>query len=157
MNTRKLTVSFVIIAIMLSLTLPTPAYAKNERIDFTGSETRCDFPEIDREWVSGLNYHLRIDTQTCYEVGDIPQFTGTLYAYDGVINVSGGGSMITINGKFRMETEEGGVWVGSFERPANTNILRGVGHGEGIYEGQHIHIYNDQLNNKISGYITIGK
>jgi len=154
MITRKLTISFVIIAIMLSLTLPTPAYAENERIYFTGYESGCDSAVIDRDWASGPNYHLRIDTQTCYEVGDIPQFTGTLYAYDGVINVSGGGSMITINGKFRMETEEGGVWVGSFERPANTNILRGVGHGEGMYEGQHIYINNDQLSGIISGYTT---
>ena len=156
MNTRKLTISFAIIAILLTLTLPTPTYAKNERIYFTGSETGCDAEVIDREWASGPNYHFRIDTQTCYEVGDTPQFIGTLYAYDGVINISGGGSIITINGKFRMETDEGGVWVGNFELPANSNTIKGVGHGEGMYAGQQIHVFTNNETGEFWGYIING-
>jgi len=154
MNTRRLTISFVVIAILLTLSIPTPVRADNNRISFTGYETGCDGWVVERGWEAGNTLHLRIDSQTCYEVGDIPQYIGTLYAYDGVVNI--GGKFVTVNGKFSMETDEGGVWVGNFELPANSNTIKGVGHGEGMYAGQQIHVFTNNETGEFWGYIING-
>jgi len=151
MNTRRLIISLAVIAILLTLSIPTPVRADNNRTYFTGSETGCDKWEVEREWMAGPTLHLRIDTQTCDEEADIPQYTGTIYASDGVINM--GGMFITVNGKFRMETVEGGVWVGNFKLSANSNTITGVGHGEGMYAGQQIHVFTNNETGEFWGYI----
>jgi hypothetical protein len=154
MNTRRLIISFAVIAVLLTLSIPTTVRADNNRIYFTGIETGCEDWVVEREWMAGPTYHLRIDTQTCYEEANIPQFTGTLYPHDGVINF--GGMFGTINGKFRMETEEGGVWVGNFELSANSNTISGVGHGEGIYAGQQMRVFTNAETGEFWGYIING-
>ena len=152
MKTKVLT-SLAVMSILLTLAMPVPASAANMRIDFTGTETGCDPLISSREWPSGPNYHIHVESQTCFEAATIAQFTGTNYPYDGVINLVGRGSVLTITGKFRMETDEGGIWVGNFTWPANTNILIGIGHGQGIYKGLNVHLFVDETTGMFSGYI----
>ena len=154
MKTRVF-MSLAAIAILLTLAMPIPARA-DARTYFTGSETGCGALGVSREWPSGPNYHLRVDSQTCSEVGSIVEATGTIYLSDGVINLVGGGALATMTGKFRFETDEGGIWVGSFTWPANTMILKGVGRGQGLYEGLTIHMVLDQTTSNFWGYIESG-
>ncbi len=155
MKTKGL-MSLAVMSILLTLAMPVPAHAANMRIYFTGTETGCDPLIPGREWSSGPNYHIHVESQTCYEAATIAQFTGANYPHDGVINLVGGGSVLTITGKFRMETNEGGIWVGSFTWPANTNILTGIGHGQGIYKGLNMHVFVDETTGMFSGYIDTG-
>src|SRR5512135_947574 len=110
----KVRVSLAVMSILLILAMPISARAEEARIYFTGIETGCAPLLPSRIWASGPNYHVRVQSQTCYEQGSIPRATGTNYASDGVINEVGRESLLTVTGKFRLETNEGGIWVGSF-------------------------------------------
>ncbi len=149
----RMLVIVAMLAMLLASALPLAAHAENSRIYFTGVETSCDPLLPSRIWASGPNYHVRVQSQTCHEQGSIPQATGTNYASEGVINEVGRESILTVTGKFRLETNEGGIWVGSFTWPANTNLLKAVGQGQGIYEGLNIHMFLDQSTGTFWGYI----
>lgn len=145
------------ITMLLSLAIPAPARAENTRIDFTGIETGCTDPVWTKEWGSGPNFHISGVSSTCYDVANKNYFTGTNYISDGMGHFVAGGAIMIITGKFRMETEEGGVWVGTFITPANTTILTAVGQGEGIYWGLQIHMFQDQNTGEFWGYVNTGE
>ena len=145
--------SLAIIAILATLLMAAPARADNTRIYFTGYEPGCDEWVVSRVLEPGPNLQLKIYSQTCHDVAIIPQFTGTNYAHDGILNVVGGGQFVIVHGKFRFESDEGGIWVGLFNLPANSTTLTAVGHGEGIYAGQDIHVFMDNLTSQFWGYI----
>ena len=56
-------------------------------------------------------------------------------------------------GKLRMESDEGGVWKGSWVLPANSTTIQVIAHGEGIYEGLKLHWFLS-LDGPFWGYIT---
>ena len=149
----KLFMSLATIAILATLLMAAPARAENTRIYFTGNEPGCDEWVVSRVVESGPNLHLRIYSQTCHDEASIPQFTGTNYAYNGILNFVGGGELVTITGKFHFVSVEGGIWDGNFTFHANANTLIGVGHGEGLYEGQDIHITTNISTGNFWGYI----
>ena len=101
--------------------------------DKNGAFTGMNFQFIQSEFKS---MEVRGWTQTCHEAADILQMTGTTYLYDGLASV---GNNYIVNIKFRMDTDEGGVWAGNCVLAANTLIIKCVGHGEGIYEGLELH------------------
>jgi hypothetical protein len=147
---RILIVLMLIVGVLMLVTI---ASAKTARIDFTGSEW-CD-PDtftLIREWMAGPNYQAKGLTEICYDTADIPQMTGTDYLYDGRISFVGNSDNFILSGKLRMETDEGGVWMGSWTLPANSNTIKVVGHGEGIYEGLQLHWFLD-LDGPFYGYI----
>lgn len=149
----KLFTVLVILALLIPLTVPAPVHAASTRIYFTGSEP-CDDGSFDyaRFWISGPNIHVNGVTSTCYPIASIPQFTGTDYLSDGRI-VWNSIELSPISGKFRMESIEGGVWTGSWILPANSNTIQITGHGEGIYAGKQIFIYEDDPTGNFWGYI----
>jgi len=131
---------FIIVLVAAILATTGAASAKTMRIDFTGSEW-CD-PDtflFARVWESGPNLHIDGITQTCYDTASIPQLTGTNNLFDARINLVGGGPNFNLSGKLRMESAEGGVWVGSWVWPANAATIQVIAHGEGLYEGQQLH------------------
>ena len=146
----------ILIVILLAATILLPAAqasARTTRIEFTGSEW-CD-PDtltVAREWMAGPNYQARGLTQVCYDTADIPQMTGTDYLSDGNVKFIGSGGNLILSGKLRMETGEGGVWVGSWTLPANSTTIQVIGHGEGKYEGMKLHWFLS-LDGPFYGYI----
>jgi hypothetical protein len=138
MNTK---LRFLIIILLVgTILLPASIVsAKANRIEFTGTET-CDKSTtvLPRIWLAGPNLQIRGFSQTCYETESIPEMTGTTYLYDGVVVVKSDGNYM-VKVKFRLETDEGGVWVGSAEKPVNATLIECVGHGEGIYKGLELH------------------
>jgi hypothetical protein len=153
MNTKlRILIVFLMAAAIL---LPTaPANAKTTRINFTGSEW-CDESTLTliREWMAGPNYQARGLSQICFDTADIPQMTGTDYLYDGQLKIVGKGAKnFIISGKLRMETAEGGIWLGSWVLPANSTTIQVIGHGEGLYEGRHLHWFLS-LEGPFEGYI----
>jgi len=148
---RNLTIFILVIGMLLPLTV---ASAKTIRTDFTGFEW-CD-PDtltVIREWIAGPNYQARGLIQVCHDTADIQQMTGTDYLSDArVIIVETTGAFI-LTGKLRMETDEGGVWVGSWTLPANSDTVQVIGHGEGLYEGLQLHWFL-RLDGPFYGYIT---
>jgi len=157
MKSKKYALLIVVLltSIMLTTTI-TIASAKTTRIYFTGSEW-CDSDTFifTRVWESGPNLHLDGITQTCYDTASIPQLTGTDYLFDARINFVGDGPNFILSGKLRMESAEGGVWVGSWVLPANTTIIQVIAHGEGIYEGQQLHWFLDEADGSFNGYIVV--
>lgn len=148
---------YVLLAFMLItaiLLTTTVANAEGTRNYFTGSEW-CD-PDtfiFARVWESGPNAHLDGITQTCHDTANIPQLMGTDYLFDARINLVGGGPNFILSGKLLMQSDEGGVWVGSWVLPANTTTIQVIAHGEGLYEGQQLHWFLDEENGSFSGYI----
>jgi hypothetical protein len=151
MKRMKLFLVLTVIAALLLATMP--ASAETTRIDFTGFDS-CDPDTLifTRAWEAGPNLHIAGITQTCHDTASIPQLTGTTYLFDSRINLVGGESNFIIFGKFRTESDEGGVWVGSWVLPANTSTIQVVGHGEGLYEGQQLHWFLD-VSGPFWGYI----
>ncbi len=153
-SVRILIISMLIIGILLPAS---PASAKSNRIDFTGSEW-CDQESFTsaRIWEAGPNLHLDGITQTCHDIASIPKLTGTDYLIEARMNLVGSGPNFNLSGKLRMESLEGGVWVGSWVLPANTNIIQVIAHGEGLYEGLELHWFLTETGSgggPFSGYI----
>lgn len=150
----KMYMMAVVIAMLVALAVPMAGYAKSSRIYFTGSEW-CDPDTFNfaRIWESGPNLHIDQVTQTCLDTASIPQLTGTDYLFDARINLVGGGPNFILSGKLRMESDDGGVWVGSWVLPANTTTIKVIAHGEGLYEGQKLHWFLDEVDGSFSGYI----
>jgi hypothetical protein len=148
---RILIIAMLLIGILLPAAL---ASAKSSRIDFTGNEW-CDPNTLTviREWIAGSNYQARGLTQVCYDTADIPQMSGTDYLSDGRISFVGINGNFILSGKLRMETREGGVWVGSWTLLSNSNTVQVIGHGEGIYEGLQLYWFLS-LDGPFSGYIA---
>jgi len=130
---------FIILLLLIgAMAIPvTIVSARATRIDFTGSEW-CDPATLNAErlWWPGPNLQVRGWTQTCYETANIPQMNGTTYLYDGLAVI---GNNYVVNVNFRMETTGGGVWTGVCQLPANTDVIKCIGHGEGVYEGLELH------------------
>jgi hypothetical protein len=144
-----------VLTLVFSLLFPmTIASANPNRIDFSGSEW-CDPSTLNviREWMAGPNYQARGLTQVCYDTADIPQMTGTDYLSDGRVIFVGNTGDLVLTGKLRMVTNEGGVWVGSWRLPANSDTVQVIGHGEGIYEGLQLHWFLN-LDGPFEGYIV---
>lgn len=156
MKSKKYALLIVVLLASIMLTT-TIASAKTTRSYFTGSEW-CD-PDtflFTRVWESGPSLHLDGITQTCYDTASIPQLTGTDYLFDARMNFVGDGPNFILSGKLRMESAEGGVWVGSWVLPANTTTIQVVAHGEGLYEGQQLHWFLEETgtgSGPFSGYI----
>jgi hypothetical protein len=155
MKTRMFMI-VALIAALFALAAPVRAHAENTRIYFTGSEW-CDPNSLifGRAWMSGPNFHANGITQVCYDTASIPQLIGTAYLFDGRIVVNGL-ELYPISGKYRMESNEGGVWTGSWILPANSNIIRLTAHGEGKYEGLQLHLFEDDSAGSFWGYIDTG-
>jgi hypothetical protein len=148
---RILIVLTLVIGVLSPMTI---AKAKTTRIDFTGSESCVPGTlTLIREWMAGPNYLARGLTEVCLDTADIPQMTGTDYLYDGQVRFVGNTGNFILSGKLRMETDEGGVWLGSWVLPANSTTIQVIGHGEGLYEGLHLHWFLS-LDGPFNGYIT---
>lgn len=145
----------IVFLLAASVFLPmTATTATVTRIDFTGSEW-CD-PEtltLIREWMAGPNYQARGLAQTCYDVASISQATGKDYIEGRILAVGKPGNFI-LSGKNRIETDEGGVWVGSWVLPTNSDTIQLIAHGEGMYEGMMLYEYLN-LDGPFYGYITV--
>ena len=147
---------FVLVLVTAILASTSIASAKTTRIEFTGSEW-CDEDTLifEREKLAGPNMQIKHITQVCYDTASIPQLSGTDYLTDGDMHVVG--QNFIIDGNLRMESDEGGVWVGSWVLPAHTNTIKVIAHGEGLYEGMILHWYLS-LDGPFWGYIfTPGK
>ncbi len=68
------------------------------------------------------------------------------------IDTAGPWGRTVLSGKLRMESAEGGAWVGSWVMPANTTTIQVIAHGEGLYEGQQLHWFLDDAG-PFNGYI----
>jgi hypothetical protein len=131
---------FVVVMATVFFAATGVANAQTTRIDFTGSEW-CD-PDTflfgsARE--AGPNLLIRGITQVCYDSASIPQLTGTDFLSNASLQLIGTGPNFILTGKLRMESAEGGVWVGSWVLPANTNTIMVIAHGEGLYNGMQLH------------------
>jgi hypothetical protein len=150
----------ILIVLVLSFIVLFPttmASAKQNRIEFTGSElcTHADL-EIPMEWYPGRNWQARDASETCFDTNaDTSMMTGTDYIYDMSCRYVGEGNFM-LEGKLRMETDEGGVWVGSWEMSAHDYVIKVVAHGEGVYEGMHLHwfLYQGDTTTTPEGDIT---
>lgn len=143
---------FVILIIAAAVLLPTTvANAGATRIDFINTETCEDDITIAREWLSGPNYHAAGLTQTCHDVGNIPQATGTVYLTDGQVNVVG--NVVTMHGLSTFVTVEGGRWVGRWTYAAG--VFEVHAHGEGIYQGQQFVVLNNFNSGLRESYILL--
>jgi hypothetical protein len=132
----------IIFLLVSSLLLPVnAANAQAERTEFTGWEV-CDAETLSamRLWMAGPNFQVRGWSETAYETASIAQMTGTTYIYDGLAII---GKNYIVNAKFRMETDEGGVWVGVSRKAADSPTITSIGHGEGIYEGLEFRLYQN--------------
>lgn len=144
-------VLLIIALLALILFMSNKASAKTTRIDFTGSE-RCDPDTLmfDKLQLAGPNLQIKRITQICYDTASIPHLTGADYLTDGDMHLVG--SNFVLVGNLRMESEEGGVWMGSWVLPANTTTIQVIAHGEGLYEGMILHWYLS-LDGPFWGYI----
>jgi hypothetical protein len=149
-----LRVSMVIVLMRLMLLPARLVTARTNRIEFSGAEW-CDPTTLTvvREWLAGPNYQARGLTQTCHDTASIPQMNGTDFLSDGRILVVGNAGNFIMTGKLRMESAEGGVWVGSWTWPVNSDTVQVIGHGEGLYEGLHLHWFLT-LAGPFFGYIS---
>jgi hypothetical protein len=149
---------FLVLLLAVGFILPVkPVSARTTRIEFKGSEW-CDPSTMSaiKAWLAGPNLQVRGFSQVCSDTADIPQMTGTTYLYDGKVSFVGEVENFVINGKLRTETDEGGVWVASWQLGANSNIVQIIGHGEGIYEGLQLHwfvVESDEDSSPFEGYI----
>ena len=143
---------FVIVLVAVMYATTGIASAKTSRTDFTGSEWCPDTITFIRAIEAGPNLHLAGISQTCYDTASIPQLTGTDYLSDSMLHLVGNGSNFIITGKLRMESEEGGIWVGSWVLPANTDTIQVIANGQGLYEGQELHWFLN-LAGPFYGYI----
>jgi hypothetical protein len=146
----------VLLVLVLSFVvlLPTKiASAKETRIEFTGyEECSGDTLIIPVEWYPGRNWQARDAIETCSDTADTQMMTGEDHLYDMAAHSVGVANFI-LNGKLRMETDEGGVWVGSWKLTPSDYIIKVVAHGEGIYEGMLLHWFLS-LDGPFYGYIS---
>ena len=141
------------LTLVLGVLLPvSSAGAKPARIEFTGSESCTGDLKFIRQWITGPNFQARGLTETCLDTADIPEMTGIDYLYDGKVSIVGENGNFILSGKLRMESNEGGAWVGSWVLPANSDTIQVIGHGEGIYEGYQLHWFLS-LDGPFYGYI----
>lgn len=147
------------LVLLVPLANPGPARAASTRTDFTAQETSCpeDTMILLREWMAGITYHNRLTSSSCNVASDNPQVSGVNNLSNGVLNAGGTNDAFTVIGKWRLVTEEGGSWNGTFFWAAGTWILKAVGQGEGIYAGQRIHMFEDESDGTIWGYIEFNK
>ena len=139
---KILKISLIVLALMAVLLMASsPASAKTTRIYFYQVGGDECMPVLDPPHISGPNVHLH-GTYTCptvaYDMDDnpFPMFTGVITWTDAKAQMVGEREILS--SKIRIDTVEGGAWVGSFSWPA-TGVLKGVYHGEGIYEGMTVH------------------
>jgi hypothetical protein len=143
---------FVIVLAALLVATTGAARARATRIEFTGM-TACDPDSVTliREWPAGPNYQGRGFTQICYDdIASTPQMLGIEYISFKVQQV---GPNFILSGTDRMETYEGGVWVGSWVLPAHSDTLRIIMRGEGKYPGQQLRMFENVITNEFWGYI----
>ena len=145
----------IILLLGVVIVIPTTIVnARATRIDFVGTEL-CDPATLYAEslWWAGPNLQVRGWTQTCYESADTSEMEGVTYLYDGLAVI---GNNYVVNVNFLMITNEGGVWRGVCQLGANTDIIKCVGHGEGIYEGLELHSFPSPNNGEptqFTGYV----
>lgn len=141
------------LALVLVLATVSLVSAKNERIDFTYTES-CDPSTIDiaREIMNGHgNYLARHWTQTCFDTGSISQFNGTWYG-DLNLEIVGNGRLL-MNAKATLVTEEGGMWNFNCVSQWPMDYVKCIGQGEGIYKG--LQIFTEAFPGEFgSGYIV---
>jgi hypothetical protein len=144
----------LVLVLTFIVLLPTKiASAKETRIEFTGyEECTGDTLIIPVEWYPGRNWQARGATETCVDTADTPMMIGEDHLYDMAAHSVGVGNFI-LNGKLRMETYEGGIWVGSWELIPSTYIIKVIAHGEGVYEGMQLHWFLS-LEGPFHGYIS---
>ncbi len=143
---------FVIVVTALLIATTGAASAGTTRIYFTGTE-KCDTVFIPEAWTAGPNWQARGIYSTCHDKATIPQYTGTSYLSDGRLQYVGQVTLLATD--LRMETKEGGVWMGSGVLPANTDTVKIVMQGEGVYAGQQIHVFLNVVYSTFWGYIEV--
>lgn len=125
--------------------LPTSmASAEQARIEFTGyEECTGETLVIPVEWYPGLNWQARDVSETCLDYSsNTSMMTGVDHIYDAAIRAVGSGNLILV-GKLRMQTDEGGLWIGSWVYSPSDNLIKIVARGEGLYEGMHLYWFID--------------
>lgn len=137
-----------VLILLLSATA-TPVSAKATRIEFTGKEI-CDEPSFSKQWMAGFTWHANGITSTCHDTASIPELTGTDYLTGFTAQIVG--KNFIMFGKLRMESTEGGAWVGSWVFPAHSTTIQVIAHGEGMYEGMELHWFLS-LDGPFWGYI----
>ncbi len=143
---------FVIVLAALLIATTGVATAGTTRIYFTGKEN-CDTAIFPRDWLAGPNWQARGIYSICHDKATIPQYTGTSYLSDGRLQWLVGQVNPILATDLRMETKEGGVWVGSAVLPANTDEVKIVMQGEGLYEGLQIRVFLSYEYSTFWGYI----
>ncbi len=140
----------IVLAAMLIATTGT-ASAGITRIDFKGvTDCKLESLVFRKEWMAGPVYQARHITEDCYDVASIPQMNGVEHIDFHIV-----GSIPIFAGTDRMETNEGGVWVGSWVWPPNTSIIKIIMHGEGKYAGLQLHMFEDASTDEFWGYIEV--
>ncbi len=147
-------IMFVIVLAALLVATTGAASAGTTRIYFTGAE-KCDAAVFPQDWMAGPNWQARGIYSVCHDRATIPQYTGTSYLSDGRLQWLVGQVNPILASDLRMETKEGGVWVGSAVLPANTDEVKIVMHGEGLYAGQQIHVFLSYNYSTFWGYIEV--
>ncbi len=143
---------FVIVLAAMLIATTSTVNAGTTRIYFTGVE-KCGTPIFPENWTAGPNWQARGIYSTCRDRATIPQYTGTSFLSDGRLQYVGDVTLLASD--LRMETKEGGVWVGSGVLPANTDTVKIVMHGEGLYEGQQIHVFLSFQYSTFWGHIDV--
>jgi len=134
------------VAIITALTvglllMAATAEGKATRIPFTSQDSPCTITSMGTWTYPDGNLHIRGLTQECVHPANIPQLVGTDYeVLNFNLDATGSGSLWLT---WRLETQGGG-WEGIAHgtvagmlsaEPYGT--AKSVGHGTGIYEGQH--------------------
>ena len=145
----KKCILLAVLSVLILLLSATTVSAKTTRVEFTGYEV-CDPPLILKEWVAGFTWHANGITSTCYDTASIPELTGTDYLTGFTAQMVG--KNFIMFGKLRMESDEGGVWIGSWVFPAHSPTIQVIAHGEGMYEGMELHWFIS-LDGPFWGYI----
>ncbi len=143
---------FLIVLAAMLIATTSAASAGTSCIYFTGGE-KCGVPIFPRDWMAGPNWQARGIYSVCQDRATIPQYTGTSYLSDGRLQWVVGQVNPLLATEIRMETKEGGVWVGSGVLPANTDTIKIVMHGKGLYDGLQIHVFLGYEYSTFWGYI----
>lgn len=144
---RQIHLTLAIATLIAALFLVTvPVTAKTTTIEAQGEVQECGPLEFGKVWPAGETIHMRGGERVCDTTG--PYLTGKNTI---IINSEINPQMIAqIHGTFRHETDEGGIWEGTYTGFHNliddVLSIRAVGYGSGVYEGLQIRLTRENFN-----------
>lgn len=137
-----LTAATIIAALFLVIV---PVAAEATLTEVQGEVLACDPLKPSTVWDAGETIHLRGWERVCNTTG--PYLTGKLTIS---INSEINPQMISqVHGTFRLETDEGGIWEGTYTGVHNliddTVSIRAVGSGSEAFEGLQIRLIRENF------------